>query len=323
MPKNQLDLFICHASEDKELIARPLVHILDRAGITYWLDEAEIKWGDSIPAKVNEGLRTSRYVIVVLSSSFICKSFPKEELFAAWFIEATSGVVKVLVLLAGEEKETGKIIDQYPILNSKAFLRWPADLDKIVPAIQTLLSHDSGKNLSASSRPSSVFPAGICIEPAPPELPDGYLRRTAYLTAVSSVMFQNEPDRPRLRVILGPSGVGKSILAADFFRQARQCFSREEVKWIDCRVTFQEPANLNQCRLVVFDNVSDSHPLIALSQQANRSWLSKVLNANPDAIVIITTTSERVANLARSALLILDYAPTLIDLCSGPLKLDT
>ena len=54
------DIFICHASEDKEAIVRPLVESFKQAGISCWYDEAEIKWGDSITQKVNEGLKISR-----------------------------------------------------------------------------------------------------------------------------------------------------------------------------------------------------------------------------------------------------------------------
>ncbi len=39
------DIFISHASEDKEQIVLPLVRALDAAAITYWLDGAEIGWG--------------------------------------------------------------------------------------------------------------------------------------------------------------------------------------------------------------------------------------------------------------------------------------
>ena len=67
------DIFICHASEDKDSVVRPLYTDLERAGFDIWYDEAEIKWGDSITQKVNWGLVHSRYVIVVLSQSFVDK----------------------------------------------------------------------------------------------------------------------------------------------------------------------------------------------------------------------------------------------------------
>ena len=41
--QNQPDTFICHASEDKEAIARPLHEALAKLGVRSWLDESEIR----------------------------------------------------------------------------------------------------------------------------------------------------------------------------------------------------------------------------------------------------------------------------------------
>ena len=54
MNLDQKDIFICHASEDKQSVVRPLVKAFDEADISYWYDQAEIIWGDSITEKVNE-----------------------------------------------------------------------------------------------------------------------------------------------------------------------------------------------------------------------------------------------------------------------------
>lgn len=89
------DIFICHASEDKRGIVGPIVLALTEAGISVWYDEAEIKWGDSLTQKVNEGLRISRFVIVVLSPFFVKKNWPQRELNAALNIEASSGEVPI------------------------------------------------------------------------------------------------------------------------------------------------------------------------------------------------------------------------------------
>jgi len=103
------DVFICHASEDKPEIIKPLVDVFKREGISYWYDEAEIKWGDSIIEKVNEGLRVSRYVIVVISKSFLSKNWPKRELNSALNIEASTGKVRVLPLVVGTDKVRNEI----------------------------------------------------------------------------------------------------------------------------------------------------------------------------------------------------------------------
>lgn len=59
------DVFICHASEDKEDIVEPLIKAFGSADISYWYDKAEIAWGDSIVENVNAGLKNARYVLIV------------------------------------------------------------------------------------------------------------------------------------------------------------------------------------------------------------------------------------------------------------------
>jgi len=124
----QRDIFICHASEDKDEIVRPMVESFNQSNISCWYDEAEIKWGDSITQKVNEGLSLSRFVIVVFSSSFIEKNWPHKELNAALNLEASSGEVKVLPLIVGSEQEQMQILAKYPLLNDKRYLPWDGDL---------------------------------------------------------------------------------------------------------------------------------------------------------------------------------------------------
>lgn len=134
------DIFICHASEDKRGIVGPIVQAFTQAGISVWYDEAEIKWGDSVTQKVNEGLKISRFVIVVLSPSFAKKNWPQRELNAALNIEASTGEVKVLPLLVGSEEEKKEILERYPLLNDKKYLPWDGDLRKIVEALIARLS---------------------------------------------------------------------------------------------------------------------------------------------------------------------------------------
>ena len=134
------DIFICHASEDKKEIVGPIVEAFTQAGISAWYDEAEIKWGDSITQKVNEGLKKSRFVVVVLSPSFLIKNWPQRELNAALNIEASTGEVKVLPLLVGSEEDKKEILRRYPLLNDKKYLPWSGNLREIVEALIDRLS---------------------------------------------------------------------------------------------------------------------------------------------------------------------------------------
>lgn len=74
------DIFISHASEDKEAVARPLAMHLQQLGLRVWLDEFELTLGDSLRRKIDHGLSRSRYGIVVLSPAFFSKEWPNKEL---------------------------------------------------------------------------------------------------------------------------------------------------------------------------------------------------------------------------------------------------
>jgi|ERR1044071_4085002 hypothetical protein len=74
------DVFISHASEDKEAVARPLADKLQRAGLRVWLDEAQLRIGDSLRSKIDEGLAESKFGVVILSPAFFSKAWPQREL---------------------------------------------------------------------------------------------------------------------------------------------------------------------------------------------------------------------------------------------------
>ena len=154
----QKEVFLCHASEDKRSVVIPLVAAFDRANITYWYDEAEIKWGDSITEKVNEGLRISRYVIVILSKSFVSKNWPQRELNAALNLEASSGEVRVLPLIVGNQQEQDDILVAYPLLNDKSFLPWDAKPEDVVQKLKAILERSGpAVQTQRSTRTSSRF----------------------------------------------------------------------------------------------------------------------------------------------------------------------
>ncbi len=76
----QYDVFICHASEDKEDFVRPLAEKLRQQHLDVWYDEFSLTIGDSLTQKIDEDLSKSRYGIVVLSQNFFKKPWAKREL---------------------------------------------------------------------------------------------------------------------------------------------------------------------------------------------------------------------------------------------------
>ena len=74
------DLFVSHASEDKESVAIPLADALGRYGYVVWLDQYVLRLGDSLRRTIDAALATCRYGAVVLSPSFFRKDWPQREL---------------------------------------------------------------------------------------------------------------------------------------------------------------------------------------------------------------------------------------------------
>ncbi|MCX6305314.1 MAG: TIR domain-containing protein [Bacteroidetes bacterium] len=66
--KFKFDVFISHSSKDMATIL-PLAIKLKGDGIRVWLDEWEIKPGDSIPVKIEEGLENSRVLVLCMSTN--------------------------------------------------------------------------------------------------------------------------------------------------------------------------------------------------------------------------------------------------------------
>ena len=90
-PEN--DVFISHASEDKEAIARPLAELLKVFGVRVWYDEYKLEIGDSLSESIDTGLASSRFGVVVLSRSFFSRPWARRELAGLVTKEVASGKV--------------------------------------------------------------------------------------------------------------------------------------------------------------------------------------------------------------------------------------
>ena len=122
------DVFISHASEDKEGVARPIVRALTTAGLSVWFDEFALTAGDSLSKSINHGLANSKYGVVIVSPRFLEKKWPQREL-AALFAKEDQG--KVIIPIWHEVSE--EIVRKYsPILADRFALRSTMTLDEIV-----------------------------------------------------------------------------------------------------------------------------------------------------------------------------------------------
>jgi len=139
------DVFICHASEDKAGVAEPLYKHLDSVGIRCWYDRGEILWGDSIVGKINEGLKSSRFVIVVVSPTLLKKTWATKEMNAALSQEIDSGTTRVLPLMVGSEEEIQKMNNDLAIQRDKRYIRWSGNPLEIETALRALIRRDNAR----------------------------------------------------------------------------------------------------------------------------------------------------------------------------------
>jgi len=91
-------IFLSHNSADKSFV-RKLAFDLENQGIGCWLDEAEIKIGESLIEKIREGLDNVDYVAVVLSPDSISSSWVQREVDVAMNQEILGRKLKVLPIM--------------------------------------------------------------------------------------------------------------------------------------------------------------------------------------------------------------------------------
>jgi hypothetical protein len=114
------DVFISHATEDKDAVVRPLAKALQDLGLSVWYDEFELHIGDSLRRKIDSGISNSRFGIVVLSPAFFAKSWPQYELDGLVTMEV-SGKHVLLPLWHGVSKD--EVMNYSASLADKVALR--------------------------------------------------------------------------------------------------------------------------------------------------------------------------------------------------------
>lgn len=91
MKRDGVDVFISHASEDKDSIVRDLADSLIKEGVGVWFDEYSLSIGDSLSSSIQKGLIDCTFGIVVLSPDFIKKKWPEIELQSLYAKEVHKG----------------------------------------------------------------------------------------------------------------------------------------------------------------------------------------------------------------------------------------
>jgi len=142
------DIFISHASEDKNEIVEPLVQTLEENGISCWYDKKDIAWGDSIVGEVSEGLISSKYVVFIITRTFLTKKWTHIELNNTLNMQITSGEKKVLPIVVGDIQ----LRELPPLLQDKKYIEWNHQ-QEIVDELKKIL----GKSIDNQSITNDMF----------------------------------------------------------------------------------------------------------------------------------------------------------------------
>lgn len=132
------DVFISHATEDKDSFVRPLAESLIEKGVKVWYDEFSLGWGTSLRKTIDHGLANSRFGVVVLSKSFLKKEWTEYELNGLTAREM-NGEDKV-ILPIWHEVSKSDIIKFSPTLADKMALNTSINtIDEIAQQLKSLL----------------------------------------------------------------------------------------------------------------------------------------------------------------------------------------
>ena len=118
--ERDFDVFISHATEDKDAVVRPLAHALRDQGVTVWYDEFELHIGDSLRRKIDSGIARSRFGLVVLSKPFFNKGWAQYELDG--LVTMAVGERQVLLPI-WHEVSKDEVVSHSPSLADKVALR--------------------------------------------------------------------------------------------------------------------------------------------------------------------------------------------------------
>jgi hypothetical protein len=126
------NVFISHRGSDAADAEKLAVAVRD-VGHTVWLDNWEIGLGDSIVARINEGLEGSRYLILCYSTSGVTAPWISREWMAALARQLDGWDVKILPVRLTDGEPPAIMSD---IKYADLVKDWPKGIAELLRAIR-------------------------------------------------------------------------------------------------------------------------------------------------------------------------------------------
>jgi uncharacterized protein YjbI with pentapeptide repeats len=151
-PPEKRDIFICHASEDKETFVLPLVSALRNAGFSVWFDDAELGWGARLAQEIHTAIQSCEHFVAVITPTMLEKPWPKRELEAAITQEIDRGRPNILALIVKRDPTSAQdLIRRVPLLGQQRHLVWSGSAYDVVKAFRARLREGPVSNWNRST----------------------------------------------------------------------------------------------------------------------------------------------------------------------------
>lgn len=168
-------VFLSHNHKDKNFVRRLAIDI-ESHGIRVWLDEAEMKIGDSLVQKIREGIDNVDYFAVILSSNSVKAPWVVNELDVAMNYQI-AGKIKILPIILEEVDLpsflVGKLYSNFSNIDS-----YDDELQRLIASMGTVFNKNVVVPRTASNLGQSLDSAnmiGLSIMSAPFHRPYQYL----------------------------------------------------------------------------------------------------------------------------------------------------
>ena len=214
MPENfQHDVFLSHSSKDKDIV-RPLAERLRKDGLSVWFDEWEIRPGDSIPSKIEDGLEHSRVLVLCISAEALGSDWASLESQTFRFRDPLNKERRFIPLKLDQAPLKGSLA-QFLYINWLPHLReqeYPKLLEACrppaKPPVETPIPQVSGKHWNVTHERNPVFTG-----------------RSELLEQIRKDLNAN-----RRQAIYGLGGIGKTQVAVEYAYRHRDDYS--DVFWV-------------------------------------------------------------------------------------------
>ncbi len=128
-------VFICHSSEDKETFVEIFANNLFKKGIDAWVDKYEIKLGESIIEKVNEGLKNSDKGVIIFSKNLNKSLFALAEVDSLIYRGIYEKSYFVIPIIIDDDVEIPELINHVSGVKINNLEDYDEELDRICDII--------------------------------------------------------------------------------------------------------------------------------------------------------------------------------------------